>query len=126
MWQALGAAALVVALAALAGAGAAGPPPSPAAAYLEDPAALRRGKLLFRGTCGGYCHPTKPASRDAPYLFDCHWKRGGSDGEIFVSISSGIPETRMRGWGGKLPERDADIWRLVAYIRSESSCSVSG
>jgi mono/diheme cytochrome c family protein len=122
VWSRLLAAGLGGASAALACAGLLGPPPSPARAYLEDPAALERGKLLFTGSCGGYCHPTKPANRDAPYLFDCNWKSGGSDAEIFISISSGIPDTRMLGYGGKLPERDADIWRLIAYIRSASNC----
>lgn len=99
-----------------------GAPESPAVAYQADPEALRRGRLLFRGTCGGYCHPVKPARRDAPYLFDCVWKHGGSDAEIFVSISSGYIDTRMPAWGGKLPDGDKDIWKLIAYLRSQRTC----
>jgi hypothetical protein len=96
--------------------------PSPADVYLEQPADLKRGRLLFRGTCGGYCHPTSPGNRDSPYLFDCEWKNGGSDAEIFVSISAGVPDSRMPSYGGRMPERDRDIWRLIAYIRSKSVC----
>jgi hypothetical protein len=95
---------------------------SPADAYLEQPADLKRGRLLFRGTCGGYCHPISPGNRDSPYLFDCDWKNGGSDGEMFVSISAGVAGSRMPSYGGRMPERDLDIWRLIAYIRSESKC----
>ena len=98
------------------------PPKSPADVYLEQPADLKRGRLLFTGTCGGYCHPTSPGNRDSPYLFDCNWKNGGSDGELFVSISAGVPGSRMPRYGGRLPERDQDIWRLIAYIRSKSAC----
>ena len=97
-------------------------PTSPAEGYLEQPADLKRGRLLFTGTCGGYCHPTNPGNRDSPYLFDCNWKNGGSDGDLFVSISAGVPGTRMPRYGGKLPQRDRDIWRLIAYIRSKELC----
>ncbi len=96
--------------------------PSPADVFLERADDLKRGRLLFTGTCGGYCHPTNAGNRDSPYLFDCQWKNGGSDGDLFASISAGIPGSRMPQYGGKLPERDQDIWRLIAYIRSKSEC----
>ena len=99
--------------------------PSPAEAYEIDEAELRRGRLLFTGTCGGYCHPTKPGNRDAPYLFDCTWKHGGSDLEIFASIADGIPDSRMPAWQGKMPKGDSDIWRVIAYLRSKRSCGGS-
>lgn len=95
---------------------------SPAQDYLADPAAVRRGKLIFVGTCGAYCHSNQPGNRDAPYLFDCSWKHGGSDREIFHTISTGVPDTRMPAFGGKLPEGDEDIWKLVAYLRSKADC----
>jgi mono/diheme cytochrome c family protein len=98
------------------------PPESPAAQYLRDPAALNRGRLIFVGTCGAYCHSTHDVERDAPSLFDCEWKHGGSDADIFKSISDGIPNTRMPAWKGALPQGDDDIWRLVAYLRSASEC----
>jgi mono/diheme cytochrome c family protein len=85
-----------------------------------DPA---RGELLFRSICGGYCHATGPGSREAPFLFDCDWELGGTDSEIFTTISAGVSGTRMIAFGGKLPEGDSDIWSLVAYLRSESRCS---
>jgi mono/diheme cytochrome c family protein len=115
-------AALVCAAAAISCAGGGGPPSSPAELYESDPEAVRRGRLLFTGTCGGYCHPTKPGNRDAPYLFDCTWKHGGSDEQVFTSISEGFPDSRMLGWKGKMPEGDEDIWKLVAYLRSKRTC----
>ena len=98
-------------------------PESPAQKYLRDPAAVERGHKIFIGTCGAYCHSTHNVERDAPSLFDCEWKHGGSDQEIFNSIAVGIPGTRMPGWGKALPQGDDDVWRVVAYLRSASTCA---
>jgi mono/diheme cytochrome c family protein len=91
---------------------------SPAEAYLQDAGALKRGKSIFIGTCTGYCHSTAPGPRDAPFLFDCRWRRGGSDSAVFATIADGVPATRMISFRGKLPEGDADIWRIVAFLKS--------
>ena len=89
--------------------------------------AIRRrwsaGDKIFVGTCGAYCHSTHDVERDAPSLFDCEWKHGGSDQEIFNSIANGVPGTRMPGWGKALPQGDDDVWRVVAYLRSASTCA---
>lgn len=95
-------------------------PPSPADAFRNDPVAMQRGRLLFNGTCGGYCHGMSPGPRDAPYLFDCTWLHGGSDQDLFRVIAEGVPNTRMVPFGASLPEGDDDIWRLVAYITSQT------
>jgi mono/diheme cytochrome c family protein len=97
-------------------------PESPAARHAKDPESLKRGKGLFVGTCGAYCHGLQPGNRDAPYLFDCEWKHGSSDQEIFDVIRAGVPQTRMQGFADRLPEGDEDIWRLVAFLKSKSSC----
>lgn len=96
--------------------GACGSSTTPATAFRADPDALKRGKALFVGTCAGYCH-SPAVERAAPYLFDCTWVNGsGTDQEVFDLIADGVPSTAMLGFRGKLPEGDADIWRLVAYI----------
>ena len=95
----------------------------PVAKYAADPAALKRGRQLFVGSCGAYCHSTHDEERDAPSLFDCTWRHGGSDAEIFASISTGYVEKRMPGWKGVLPQGDDDIWRVIAYLRSASTCN---
>jgi cytochrome c oxidase cbb3-type subunit 3 len=96
------------------------PAADPVPALLASPADLARGKALFTGTCGAYCHKPTPGPGDAPFLFDCDWLHGGSDQEIFHTISKGVPGTRMVPFGGAL--QDTDIWRLVAYLRSASQC----
>ena len=92
----------------------------PVPALLKSPADVDRGRALFVGTCGAYCHHMTPGPGDAPYLFDCDWLHGGSDAEIFHTISTGVPNTRMVAFGGAIP--DQDIWRLVTYLRSASVC----
>ncbi len=102
------------------------PPASPAAAYAHDPAAIARGAQLFSSVCSAYCHalPGDAAGvREAPNLFDCTWLHGGSDAEIFHTLSTGVPNTRMISFAGKLPDGDADLWKLVAYLRAQSRCA---
>jgi len=102
--------------------GEAGSPRSPAAAYAEDPVALKRGRGIFLGTCAGYCHSLRGGGAgDVPDLFDCYWRHGGSDEEIFASIYKGYPGTRMIAFGGKLD--DEDLWKVVAYLRAASRCA---
>ncbi len=101
-------------------------PESPAAAFERDPVAVKRGKSLFIGSCGAYCHSMHDGARgDVPDLFDCAWKNGATDEEIFGVISNGVPGSRMVGYKGVLPEGDADIWRLVAFLRVESTCPLA-
>ena len=92
----------------------------PVPRLLASPADVARGRALFTGTCGAYCHKPTPGPGDAPFLFDCDWLHGGSDREIFHTISTGVPNTRMVPFGGAL--KDDDIWRLVAYLKSASRC----
>ena len=96
---------------------------SPADEYLADADALKRGKSVFIGTCGGYCHSVTTGARDAPYLFDCIWLHGDSDQNVFNTIANGVAGTRMISFAGKLPEGDDDIWKIVAYLKSKrQSC----
>jgi len=90
------------------------------AELLADPAAVARGQGLFRAVCTGYCHSTRPADRVAPDLFDCEWALGGDDEEIFATITEGVPDTQMLGFGGKI-END-DLWKIVAYLRDATRC----
>jgi cytochrome c oxidase cbb3-type subunit III len=94
-------------------------PSSPAERFAKDPEALKRGKAIFTGSCGAYCHSATKDKRDAPYLFDCEWLHGGSDEQIHATITNGVPGTRMIGFGDKMPQGDDDIWRVVAYLKSQ-------
>ena len=87
--------------------------------YLADAAELQRGRSIFDATCAGKCHSVSADEREAPFLFDCTWTHGGSDDEVFAVVANGVPTTRMVGYAGKLPDGDADIWRVVAFLKSQ-------
>ncbi|HIF09264.1 MAG TPA: hypothetical protein EYQ81_05050 [Sneathiellales bacterium] len=99
-----------------------GGPSSPVAGHMADPEAVKRGRLVFAGTCGAYCHKLAPGQGGVPYLFDCGWKHGGSDQQIYATIRDGVSDTQMVGFGGVLPGGDDDIWKIVAYLRTNSTC----
>ena len=99
---------------------------SPADALLADADAVSRGRSLFVGTCAGYCHKLTPERVDAVYLFDCEWKHGGSDREIFNTVTNGVPNTRMVGFGSNFPEGESDLWKIIAFLKSKrDSCAES-
>ena len=92
------------------------------------PEALAAGGQRYTRLCA-VCHGAtgngdgKLAAATAAYgrrpsnLTDDVWDRGSSDGEIFVVIRDGIePDFNMPGFKGRLS--DAEIWRVVLYVRS--------
>ena len=99
----------------------AGQPVSLLDTYMQDPEALNRGRLLFEGSCADYCHGDEPGEGEDVDLFDCQWRYGGSDEDIFRIVTTGIPDTRMVGFGNNFPEGQNDLWKLIAYLRSEQT-----
>ncbi len=93
--------------------------------YLQDAEAIERGRLLFEGSCANYCHGDEPEPGEDVDLFDCQWQHGGSNEDIFSIVTTGIPETRMVGFGNNFPEGQNDLWMLIAYIRTQQAdCGV--
>lgn len=90
--------------------------------FAGDAAAIEEGEALFQAVCTGYCHVTSSASREAkcPDLFDCEWKNGGSDKEMFEILLNGVPNTEMAPFKGQLP--DEMLWQILAYVKSASTC----
>lgn len=88
--------------------------------FLADPNALARGQAIFEGSCASFCHTLDAeAGIDNSYLFDCQWTYASNDQEIFDVVTNGIPGTRMVGFGSNFPEGDDDLWKVIAYLRSE-------
>lgn len=85
--------------------------------FMGEPAAVARGEAIFAGSCSTYCHSIEPEETDALYLFDCEWKHGNSDEEIFDLVTAGLPATRMVGFGSNFPEGEDDLWKIIAYLR---------
>ena len=92
--------------------------------FMQDASALARGEALFEGSCAGFCHNQEQSASDAPSLFDCEWKHGAADQEIFDIVTVGVPNTRMVGFGSNFPEGDDDLWKIIAYLRiNQQACS---
>ena len=87
--------------------------------FMADVAALARGQAIFEGSCANFCHTMElEAELEAAFLFDCQWNHGSSDQDIFNTITSGVADTRMVGFGSNFPEGDDDLWKVIAYLRS--------
>ncbi len=86
--------------------------------FMQDPEALVRGEALFLGTCAELCHVMTPEQNGALTLFDCEWRYGESDDELFAIITNGIPDTRMVGFGNNFPQGDDDKWKIIAFLRA--------
>lgn len=98
--------------------------PSHVELLMADEVAVARGEAIFRGSCSTFCHTQTPSDTDALFLFDCEWKHGSSDEEMFDVVTTGIAGTRMVGYGRNFPEGDEDLWKVIAYIRSKQpDCS---
>ena len=88
-------------------------------AFMTDAAAVARGQAIFEGSCASFCHAVElEAQPEASFLFDCQWNHGSSDQDIFNTITSGVADTRMVGFGSNFPEGDDDLWKVIAYLRS--------
>jgi cytochrome c oxidase cbb3-type subunit 3 len=94
--------------------------PNPAALRLTspfgaDPQVRTVGSQLYLSYNCIDCHGMDGSGAMGPSLADGRWRFGGTANEVFESIYQGRPEG-MPAWGGRIS--DADIWRLVAYVRS--------
>lgn len=94
--------------------------PNPAALRLRspfdrDPQVTAVGAQLYHSYNCIDCHGMDGSGAMGPSLADGRWRFGGTPSEVFESIYQGRPDG-MPAWGGRIS--DADIWRLVAYVRS--------
>lgn len=82
---------------------------------LKDPRFIGEGASLFARSCANaYCHGTEGGGGGAPRLRG----KGLEAGYVFRSVSNGIPNTSMVGFKTDLSQEQ--IWKLVAYIVSDS------
>jgi mono/diheme cytochrome c family protein len=109
----------------------------PEAAKIKNPVAsspesVAAGKKVYDVNCAG-CHGPKAegaekagitlsviedqGGKQPPDLSDDKWDHGGSDGEIFTTISKGVgPQFFMAPFAGRIS--DTDIWNTINYLRS--------
>ena len=88
-------------------------------AYMQNPMAVERGARIYSGTCAQFCHDAEPRLGEEVNLFDCQWRFGNTADEIFQITTSGIPGTRMVGYGNNFPEGKQDLWKLIAFLKTK-------
>jgi len=80
------------------------------------PAAIREGSSLFRANCSP-CHGLNATGGGrGPDLSANRWTHGGSDADIFRTITQGVAGTEMPANGFE----DSEVWAIIAYLRSLS------
>jgi aldose sugar dehydrogenase len=72
---------------------------------------------LYSEQCAG-CHGNDINGGRAPSLFDPKWLASVDDARMIDSITHGVPNTEMDGFGQALTEEQ--IWSLVQYIRTQT------
>lgn len=95
----------------------AGPPvPDRSLSAFQDNAwAASEGQRLFaQMNCAG-CHSPGGGGGMGPPLTDAEWRFGSAPENIFDTIIKGRPRG-MPSFAGRLS--DADVWKLVAYVRT--------
>jgi cytochrome c oxidase cbb3-type subunit III len=79
--------------------------------------AVRQGQNIFRGRCA-VCHGIDAKGYRGSDLTTGDWVHGGSDRQVFRTITTGVPGTEMPG-SGNLSEDE--VWMLIAYLRTLSA-----
>lgn len=72
------------------------------------------GAALFREQCASCHSPDGSGGPGAPALFGREFRHGDTEWAVYRTIRDGVPGTAM----APHPLRRADLWRLVAFIRS--------
>ena len=96
--------------------GGATPSKSRSNPYEENAYAVSQGQRLFTAfNCVG-CH-AHGGGGSGPALMDDKWLYGHEPANVYQSIVQGRPNG-MPAFGGRSPE--AQVWQIVAYVRSMS------
>jgi cytochrome c oxidase cbb3-type subunit 3 len=82
--------------------------------FAGNAAAIKEGEKIFDERCAD-CHGSDAMGGAGPDLTDDRWSYGGSDADVFATVSGGR-KGGMPSWRGQL--KDEDMWRAIAYIRS--------
>ena len=81
------------------------------------PEAINGGQNIYRGRCA-VCHGIDAKGYRGSDLTSGDWVHGGSDAQIFKTISAGITGTEMPA---NPTLSDDEIWMVLAYLRTLSS-----
>lgn len=83
---------------------------------LSDAKGVAEGKKVFTGTCLP-CHGANgEGNAVGPNLTDKYWIHGGSLGEVFKTITNGVPDKGMQAWGRTFSP--SDIRNIASFVLS--------
>lgn len=85
--------------------------------FLEDPAALEKGKSIFINLCAA-CHGQMGEGGVGPNMTDLYYVHGGRINDIFSVIKYGVPEKGMISWKSQLtPEQMQMVSSYIMTLR---------
>ena len=84
--------------------------------YEADPDGVATGMGLYRLNCAD-CHGVDARGVRGPDLTEV-WASGRTDEGLFRTIRNGISGTEMRSFTGPRAPRDDEIWKMLAYLRT--------
>ena len=83
---------------------------------LADAKGIAEGKKFFMGTCFP-CHGANgEGNAVGPNLTDEYWLHGGSLGDVFKTVTNGVPDKGMQAWGKTFSP--TDIKNISSFILS--------
>ncbi len=82
--------------------------------FAEDAQAIAAGHKLYTQACVG-CHGSDARGGRGPSLVDGNLKHGSADGEIFLTIRSGVAGSQMPSFSFLTTEQ---TWQVISYLRS--------
>ena len=83
---------------------------------LANAKGIAEGKKIFTGTCFP-CHGSNgEGNAVGPNLTDKYWLHGGSLGNVFKTITIGVPDKGMQAWGKTFSP--TDIRNLASFVLS--------
>jgi len=77
--------------------------------------AIDEGKVLYGVFCMR-CHGSNAKGGEGPNLTDDVWLHGGSDAEVFRTVTEGVVSNGMQRFLGVLTEDE--VWKTISYVRS--------
>jgi mono/diheme cytochrome c family protein len=81
---------------------------------VNTPANVAAGATLFRQQCADCHSPDGSGGPGAPALFGREFQHGDTEWAVYRTIRDGVPKTGM----SPHPLKRAQLWQLVAYIRT--------
>ncbi len=97
--------------------------PEALATLSKDPVTLEKGKATFDSLCAA-CHKADGSGLIGPNLTDAVWLHGGSNANIYKTITNGVPDKGMQAWLPTLGQEKT--LAVAAYVVSMKGKNLPG